>query len=358
MTALEFYDLKEQPFGVTPDARYLFLTRIQSDALSSLIYGIESGCGLVALIAKPELGKTALLHQTQNILRERARLVFLFQTISDPLDPLRALLSGLGVRDLRGNLVELRIRLKDLLAQQYRAGRRVVLVIDEAQNLEEPVLDLACMLSNFETSSDKLIQIILAGQPQLGDNLGPPELLQLRRRFSIFARLQPLSAEETAQYVMHRLRVAGHGGDRSLFTKDALALITRAVPRNINNLCFNALSLGCALKQMPIDRDILRQVVAILDPVRVRQEFLSSTTAAGATQGHYRQGYSCSSSAGEGCGHGAGWFPKAGYASVALLVVVVAMFVGGEWLVKAELPARPWWWLRPQPRLSLSRDLP
>jgi hypothetical protein len=203
-----------------------------------------------------------------HILRDKARIVFLFQTISTPLDLLRSLLSGLGVRDLQGSLVEMQIKLKDLLTEQYRLGKRVVVVIDEAQNLDDSVLELVRMLSNFENSRDKLIQIILAGQPQLADNIGSPELLQLRQRISIFARLNSFTPEETALYIQHRLRVAGYNSDMPLFTKDALALITlcsEGIPRNINNLCFNALSLGCALQQKPIDRDIVRQVIADLD---------------------------------------------------------------------------------------------
>ena len=115
MTALDYYKLQEQPFGVTPDSRYLFLTPSHKEALNSIVYGIESGCGFVALIANPGLGKTTLLFQTLDILRDNARIVFLFQTISTPLDLLRALLSGLGVRELRGNLVEMQIMLKELL---------------------------------------------------------------------------------------------------------------------------------------------------------------------------------------------------------------------------------------------------
>ncbi len=276
MTALEYYKLKEQPFGVTPDSRYLFLTPTQKDALSSVIYGIESGCGFVALIARPGLGKTTLLFQTLDILRERARLVFLFQTISTPVDLLRALLSGLGAPDMRASLVEMQIRLKNLLAEHYSAGKRVVLVIDEAQNLDDSVLELVRMLSNFETASDKLIQIVLAGQPQLAENIGSPELVQLRQRVSIFARLNPFTAEETALYVAHRLRVAGYASEMPLFTKDALALIAQAsegIPRNINNLCFNALSLGAALEYKPIDREIIRQVMADLDIGQLRPRF-------------------------------------------------------------------------------------
>lgn len=273
MTALEYYKLKEQPFGVTPDSRYLFLTQTQKDALGSVIYGIESGCGFVALIARPGLGKTTLLFQALSILREKARLVFLFQTISTPLDLLRALLSGLGVPEMRGSLVEMQIKLKHVLAEQFSEGKRVVLVIDEAQNLDDSVLELVRMLSNFETASDKLIQIILAGQPQLAENIGSPELVQLRQRVSIFARLNTFTAEETSLYITHRLRVAGYASDMPLFTKDALSLIAQSsegIPRNINNLCFNALSLGAALQQKPIDRETVRQVMDDLDIGQLR----------------------------------------------------------------------------------------
>src|SRR6201996_8754434 len=142
MTALDYYKLHEQPFGVTPDSRYLFLTSSHKEALTSLVYGIEAGCGFVALIANPGLGKTTLLFQTLGVLRDRARIVFLFQTISTPLDLLRSLLSGLGVREIQGSLVEMQIRLKDILTEQYRLGKRVVVVVDEAQNLDDTVLEL------------------------------------------------------------------------------------------------------------------------------------------------------------------------------------------------------------------------
>jgi type II secretory pathway predicted ATPase ExeA len=183
MIVLDYYNLQEQPFGVTPDSRYLFLNPTHKEALASLIYGIEAGCGFVALISTPGLGKTTLLFQTLDILREKARIVFLFQTIGTPLDLLRALLSGLGVRDLQGSLVEMQLKLKDILTEQYRQGKRVVLVIDEAQNLDDSVLELVRMLSNFETARDKLIQIILSGRPQLADNMGSPELLQYGNEF-------------------------------------------------------------------------------------------------------------------------------------------------------------------------------
>jgi len=333
MTALEYYKLQEQPFGVTPDSRYLFLTPTQKEALNSVIYGIESGCGFVALIARPGLGKTTLLFQTLDILREKARLVFLFQTISTPVDLLRALLSGLGAPDMRASLVEMQIRLKNLLAEQYSAGRRVVLVIDEAQNLDDSVLELIRMLSNFETASDKLIQIILAGQPQLAENIGSPELVQLRQRVSIFARLNPFTPEETTLYIAYRLGVAGYISDMPLFTKDALALIAQSsegIPRNINNLCFNALSLGAALQQKPIDRDIIRQVTADLDIGQMRQRFSNLQPA---QERVTLQAVPTFSSA-KSDSVPAKWLPKVAVAAVVLLAVGVALLAARQWLVQ------------------------
>jgi general secretion pathway protein A len=335
MTALDYYKLQEQPFGVTPDSRYVYLTPSHKEALSSLVYGIESGCGFVALIADPGLGKTTLLYQTLDILRDNARIVFLFQTISTPLDLLRALLSGLGVRELRGNLVEMQIMLKELLSEQYRGGRRVVLVIDEAQNLDDSVLELVRMLSNFETERDKLIQIVLAGQPQLEKNIASPELVQLRQRVSIFARLQPLTPEETTLYIAHRLRTAGYSFDTPLFTKDALAIIalsSEGIPRNINNLCFNALSLGAALQQKPIDRDILRQVIADLDLGPLRKKFSlpsppppeeKPAPALTTTEMFWAQ---------ESPSVFAEWLPKIAAALLVVLAIGGAVFAGRQWL--------------------------
>ena len=333
MTALEYYKLKEQPFGVTPDSRYLFLTPTQKDALSSVIYGIESGCGFVALIARPGLGKTTLLFQTLDILREKARLVFLFQTISTPVDLLRALLSGLGSPDMRGSLVEMQIKLKNVLAEQYSGGKRVVLVIDEAQNLDDSVLELVRMLSNFETASDKLIQIILAGQPQLAENIGSPELVQLRQRVSIFARLNPFTADETTLYIAHRLKVAGYASDMPLFTKDALALIAQSsegIPRNINNLCFNALSLGAALEQKPIDRDIVRQVTADLDVGQLRPRFSQPQFTQERVTLKAVPTYSSPKSASVS----AKGLLNVAIAAVVLLAVGVALLAARQWLVR------------------------
>jgi general secretion pathway protein A len=338
MMVSDYYRLEEQPFGVTPDPRYLFLTPTHKEALNSLVYGIEAGCGFVALIATPGSGKTTLIFEMLHILRDKARIVFLFQTISTPTDLLRSLLSGLGVRDLQGNLVEMQIRLRDLLTEQYRLGKRVVLVIDEAQNLDDSVLELVRMLSNFETARDKLIQIILAGQPQLADNIGSPELIQLRQRISIFARLQPFTPEETTLYILHRLRVAGYNSDMPLFTKDALALIalcSEGLPRNINNLCFNALSLGAALQQKPIDRDVIRQVIGDLDigprrkrgPVTAKPEEKKTEKVLEFIPAN---------------GHSsATWFPRIAVAAAVLLAVGLGVVESQRWRSRLAEPEPP-----------------
>ncbi len=273
---LDYYKLREQPFGVTPDSRYLYSSATHREALASLLYGIEAGRGFVALIASPGMGKTTLLFHALDQLRDKARTVFLFQTVCTPVDFLRAILADLGVHETQGTLIELQSKLNNVLAEQSGSGKPLIVVIDEAQNLDHSVLELVRMLSNFETSREKLMQIILSGQPQLAEKLASPELVQLRQRVSIVARLKPLSPEETALYIDHRLRTAGYSAEAPLFTGASLELIagcSEGIPRNINNLCFNALSLGCALQRRTIDGDIVREVVADLDlePLRERR---------------------------------------------------------------------------------------
>jgi general secretion pathway protein A len=265
---LDYYKLREQPFVVTPDSRYLFLSDSHGEALASLLYGIEAGCGFLALIASPGMGKTTLLFHVLNQLRNKARTVFLFQTIATSEDLLRAILADLGAGQPQGSVVEMQQRLNEVLTEQARLGKRVVVVIDEAQNLAEPVLELVRMLSNFETSREKLIQIILSGQTQLAEKIASPELVQLRQRISIFSFLKRFSPKDTELYIDHRVRTAGYNAEAPLFTREALALIVQyseGIPRSINNLCFNALSLGCASRRQTIDGDVVREVVADLD---------------------------------------------------------------------------------------------
>lgn len=264
---LDYYNLAEQPFGVTPDPRYLYLSATHREALFSLLYGIEASRGFMALIAKPGMGKTTLLFELLGRLRN-CRTVFLFQSQGAPHDLLRSLLADLGVEDSGEDLVRLHRKLNDILLTSSRQRRRVVVVIDEAQNLDEPVLEALRMLSNFETPQEKLMHLILAGQAQLAEKLAAPGAAQLRQRISIFARLKAFDRHEVEHYVDHRLRIAGYDHARPLFTSPALALIAAhsgGIPRNISNICFNSMSLGCAMKRHIIDDSVVKEVLEDLD---------------------------------------------------------------------------------------------
>lgn len=269
---LRHFNLREQPFGVTPDPRFLCSTATHREARAALLYGIESGLGFISLIASPGMGKTTILFDALAQLGDSVRSVFLFQSIQTPIDLFRALLIDLGETNPQGSVVDLETRLHEILLEQSETGKRLVVVLDEAQNLDFAVLEAVRMLSNFETPRRKLLQIVLCGQLQLADRLAEPDLLQLRQRISIFACLNTLTDAEVEGYIQHRLKVAGYGVPRPLFTADALRLIARhsgGIPRNINNLCFNALTIGCALQKRTIDAEVLHEAIGDLKVQKV-----------------------------------------------------------------------------------------
>ncbi len=261
---LEYYNLLEQPFGVTPDTRFLYLNHMYREALASLWYGVQEGRGFMGLIADPGMGKTTLLFQLlQRLQRTPARTVFLFQTCCDSSDLIRYLLRDLGISPAP-DIASMHHQLNDALVREARAGRQFVLVIDEAQNLSEAVLESIRLLSDFETSKGKLLQIILAGQRQLISTLMKPGMLQLTQRISVMNFLDPLDAKEATQYIGHRLGVAGYHG-KALFTTEALQLIAQesgGTPRTINNICFDAMTTAFGLGQKIIDRKIIEEVAS------------------------------------------------------------------------------------------------
>lgn len=264
---LEYFRLREQPFGVTPDPRYLFPSPGHREALASLIYGIESNLGFGSLIAKPGMGKTTLLFHILEQYRQSSRTAFIFNTQCNSYDLLRALVKELDDQPVPQQSFELHERFKDILAGEARARRRVLVVIDEAQNLGDIVMETIRLLSNFESANFKLLHIVLAGQPELAAKLTRPELSQLQQRIPILTSLQQLSPDEIALYVEHRLHVAGYCG-KSLFTRQAMGEITclsRGVPREINRLCFNCLSLAYASSKPVVDLPVIEEVAADLD---------------------------------------------------------------------------------------------
>jgi general secretion pathway protein A len=271
---LEFFGLREQPFGVSPDPRYLYLGPAHREALASLYYGIEADRGFLSLVARPGMGKTTLLFHLLAKFSHTARTAFIFQTQCNSREFMRFLLAEIGIENESNDFVRMHEQFNRCLVQEARAGRRFIVVIDEAQNLDASVLETVRLLSDFETPQAKLLQIILVGQPSLADKLASPQLTQLRQRITSLSGLQPLSAVDTTRFIEHRLKVAGYKG-QTLFTPEALALIADAsegIPRQINNYCFHSLSLACAERKKTVEIEVVREVANDLDIHRFMSE--------------------------------------------------------------------------------------
>jgi general secretion pathway protein A len=267
---LQHFGFQEDPFRVSPDARYLFPSQTHLEALASLENGFYNNRGFIAMIAPPGMGKTTLLYRFLEDTRETARSVFLFDIDADcePRDFVGYILRDLGITPAKSSS-EMHKQLGDALIAETQEGRKCVVVIDEAQNLSDAVLERVRLLTNFETSQGKLLQIILSGQPQLTDKLLQASLVQLRQRVSTVCRLELLTAEETVAYIDYRLRQAGYDGE-PLFTEDALKLIAEAgqgTPRTINNLCYNSLALCSEKKSKQVDAEMVAKVAANLQLV-------------------------------------------------------------------------------------------
>jgi general secretion pathway protein A len=260
------FGLREEPFGVTPDPRFLYLSVSHREALSSLLHGIQSGCGFMALIAEPGMGKTTLLSEVLEQNRGTAETINLFQTQCTRQELIRYVLRDLNIETDANDLVAMHEKFNEILIKNHRAGRKVIMVLDEAQNLNEETLESIRLLSDFETARAKLVQIILAGQPQLGLKISRRGSSQLRQRISIISTLKPLSCSEVQEYIATRLWVAGRNAP--LFTPSAVEAVWRysgGIPRVINTYGFNLLSLAFALRKAMIDVSMVDEVSADLD---------------------------------------------------------------------------------------------
>jgi putative secretion ATPase (PEP-CTERM system associated) len=266
-----FYDLRERPFALSPDPDYLYPSRVHREALDYLRYGLESHAGFVVITGEIGSGKTTLLQTLLRGLDGQTTVGRIVNTMLEPRELLETIMIDFGL-DPAGRSKPLMLRdLAQHLVDQRLAGRLVLLVIDEAQNLSLGALEELRMLSNLETEKSKLLQIVLVGQPNLRDKLSAPVLEQLRQRITVSYHLQPLDADETANYVNHRLRRAAIGAPLE-FPRGVTHAVherSRGVPRVINVICDAALVFGYAEDQRQITLPLVQEVLAELETTGV-----------------------------------------------------------------------------------------
>jgi general secretion pathway protein A len=259
-----FFGLKDLPFNFSPDPRYLYLTKATQEALSALTYGIESRKGFLLLTGEVGTGKTTLLNRLLDWLRQRdVATAFVFnsqlQNVSELFD---FVMAELGIPCETRIKSQVLLKLNQWLLQRYRAGKTTVLIVDEAQNLSDELLEEIRLLTNLETSSEKLLQIVLSGQPELEQKLMQPQLRQLRQRIVFRSRTVPLTKEETYGYIAERLRIAGRNG-QPVFSKEAMDSVNqyaKGIPRVVNLLCEHALINSFAEGIKPVPAIIVEEI--------------------------------------------------------------------------------------------------
>jgi general secretion pathway protein A len=269
----EFYQMTERPFNVTPDPKCLYLNARYREALAALQYGIGQRKGFITLIGEAGTGKTTLLKRLLDEFDEKTRSVFIFNTHVSFEEILEYVFAEFDLPVHNGKKLYMIQRLNTFLLEELRTGGNVALLIDEAQDLEYSVLEDLRLLSNLETAKEKIRQIVLSGQPELGDKLSNPVLRQLRQRIAVSCRLLPLSRDEVSEYIQYRLHAAGCS-DLKLFTRDAEDQIyhfSRGIPRLINVVCDNALVIGYALGKKRISGDVIAEAAADLMPVQEQE---------------------------------------------------------------------------------------
>lgn len=262
----DFYKLTERPFNVTPDPKFLYLNARYREAIASLHYGITQRKGFITLIGEAGTGKTTLLKKLLDELDPKTRTVFIFNTNVTFEEILEYIFAEFDLPIHNGKKLYMLQRLNTFLLNELQNGGNVALLIDEAQDLEFAVLEDLRLLSNLETAKEKILQIVLSGQPELGQKLSNPVLRQLRQRIGINCRLLPLSREEISEYVRFRLQAAG-SPDLKLFSREAEDQVYRfshGIPRLVNVVCDNALVIGYALGRQRISAEIITEAAADL----------------------------------------------------------------------------------------------
>jgi general secretion pathway protein A len=264
---LNFYGLAEKPFNATPDPKFLYLSPAHREALAQLLYGTREKKGFIVLTGKVGTGKTTLLNALRERMNGKTAFSYVVNSSLSFDGILEFMLDDLGI----GKGVEARssrlLALNAFLLEQERTGQNTVLVIDEAQNLDRKTLEQIRLLSNFESKNNKLLQIVLAGHPELNAKLQLPELQQLKQRIELRCQITPLNREQSREYIKNRLRVAG-ARDLGLFTDAAVDRITQhagGIPRLISILCDHCLVFAYADQKRRVDRQIVNQAIKYLE---------------------------------------------------------------------------------------------
>jgi general secretion pathway protein A len=270
---LNFYKLKKQPFHITPDPEFLYLSPSHKEAMSAIIYGITQKKGFVAVTGAVGVGKTTILRSyLETTDRKRLKLIYIFNSKLTFKDLVTTIYQELGLQIEGTGILEMVNRLNEVLIEEYKQGNTVVLIIDEAQNMPIDTLESLRMLSNLETSKDKLIQIVLVGQPEFETTLNLDRLRQLKQRLAIRSTIRALTKAESLEYLKFRLKMAG-GNPGSVFSVPAMRRIIKkaqGIPRTLNILSDNALITGFGYQKNPVTSKIVREIIRDLDGTQTK----------------------------------------------------------------------------------------
>lgn len=280
-----FYGLRERPFELTPNPRFLFMTPRHREALTTLEYGLTARTGIALLVGDAGTGKTTLVHAAlQSQQKQEGMAVYLNNPSLTRQEFVEFLASGFGLSaEAARSKTRCLADLTDLLVRRHIMNCMTALVIDEVQVMPDELLEEVRLLANIESASEKLLSIVLAGQPEVGVRLSQPSLRQLKQRIGLRCALAPLDLESTSAYIAARVRTAG-GEAAQLFTPDAVCEIharSRGIPRTISVICDNALVSGFALDRKTIDRDLVLEVCADFDFTSPAADDVAPVTAAG-----------------------------------------------------------------------------
>jgi len=264
------FKFRESPFGVTPDPQFYYSNAVNREAWATLRYGIAERKGFIVIAGEPGTGKTTLLRKALHSLRPNLETAYISRTLVSYTELLELILTDLGLSDSAGDTSAMTERLNRYLIEQFKKGNVVAVLIDEAQDLSLQCLEELRLLGNLETEKNKLLQIVLVGQPELEQKLDLPELLQLKQRVALRCRLEPVRIEEVGPYIESRLQTIGRTTADVFDTEaiDKIASYSKGIPRLINTICDNALLIAYAISRFKVSADMIDEAA---DDLRIEK---------------------------------------------------------------------------------------